>query len=216
MEWGKPIFNQIPENDLDHHLENMDCNCNPEMVEVDNCFVIIHNSFDGREAVKEANELLGIYPDRISGNIDDYYHPTIDEFHVGFEYVIGHYENFDPIEGAVTLEDMYLETFTANDFEEFFDYDDSSGWKEYSVPRIFMVKRLDSEDIISLDFNQISSSPNEHLFNNLKLGVYLSVSLKENNLIQIYKLNGITKDVLFKGHLMNKNELKRLINLLAI
>lgn len=216
MENGKPTFNKIPENDSDVHFETLNCKCNPEIVEVDNCFVIIHNSFDGREAVKEANDLLGIYPDRISGNIEDYYHPTIDEFHVGFEYVSGHYEDNDPIDGKVTLEDMYLDTFTANDFEFCFDYDDSSGWKEYSVPRILMVKRLDSDDIISLGFKQISNDETEHLFNNIELGIYLSVSLNKDNLIQIYKFDKKTKDVLFKGHLMNKSELKRLINLLAI
>lgn len=40
----------------EHKLEGFDCDCEPK-IDFDN-EIVIHNSFDGREAVEQANEIL--------------------------------------------------------------------------------------------------------------------------------------------------------------
>jgi len=49
-----------PVNDIEKHtLEGTQCKCSPEvMVSTDAEIVVIHNSFDGREGVEWANEIL--------------------------------------------------------------------------------------------------------------------------------------------------------------
>lgn len=48
----------IPLNDLKEHEEKSTCECNPKVEIVDGSQVIIHNSYDGREAVEMAKEIL--------------------------------------------------------------------------------------------------------------------------------------------------------------
>ncbi len=51
-------YNILPNNDLKPHVESTMCECNPEIIEESGALIIVHNSFDGREAVEEANEIL--------------------------------------------------------------------------------------------------------------------------------------------------------------
>lgn len=52
------VWNIIPINDLEEHEESSMCKCKPEVREVDGGVLIIHNSFDGREGLEMANEIL--------------------------------------------------------------------------------------------------------------------------------------------------------------
>ena len=66
------IFHVYPKNDLqDHNLSHYldgvipiegsrycPCKCNPECKQENNSLIIVHNSFDGREGVEWANEIL--------------------------------------------------------------------------------------------------------------------------------------------------------------
>lgn len=49
-----------PINDLEQHdLEGTQCKCNPQVIVEPNAeIIIVHNSFDGREGVELANEIL--------------------------------------------------------------------------------------------------------------------------------------------------------------
>ena len=54
------IIHVMPINDLKEHDEDTSCECQPavEMDDAGNGFLVIHNSYDGREAVETANEIL--------------------------------------------------------------------------------------------------------------------------------------------------------------
>lgn len=53
------IFHILPINDLREHEEKSTCDCEPKSEILENGDVmIIHNSFDGREVVELANEIL--------------------------------------------------------------------------------------------------------------------------------------------------------------
>lgn len=50
----------LPVNDLKEHIEESTCECGPRVQVLENGeILIIHNAFDGREAVELANEILG-------------------------------------------------------------------------------------------------------------------------------------------------------------
>ena len=48
----------IPMNDSDTHAECKHCKCVPYVENVEGTEIIIHNSFDGREALEWAKEIL--------------------------------------------------------------------------------------------------------------------------------------------------------------
>jgi hypothetical protein len=52
------IYHILPRNDIEEHSECGDCKCNPRIEKLSDRVLIIHNSFDGREAVELANEIL--------------------------------------------------------------------------------------------------------------------------------------------------------------
>lgn len=52
------IVNVTPCNDLRYHKEDSTCPCKPKIEFVDDNILIVHNSFDGREAVEQAEALL--------------------------------------------------------------------------------------------------------------------------------------------------------------
>lgn len=53
-----PIWHILPVNDSDTHIEMCDCKCKPKIDVLEDRILIIHNSFDGREAVEWANEII--------------------------------------------------------------------------------------------------------------------------------------------------------------
>jgi hypothetical protein len=62
------VYHIFPLDDLDKHIFQCEypvygtpfcpCKCNPEWKEEDDALLIVHNSFDGREGVEWANEIL--------------------------------------------------------------------------------------------------------------------------------------------------------------
>lgn len=54
------MIHAYPINDLEQHdLEGTQCKCNPKVIIEPNAkIIIVHNSFDGREGVELANEIL--------------------------------------------------------------------------------------------------------------------------------------------------------------
>jgi len=54
------IWHVIPTKDLEEHQELSTCKCKPtvEILEESGAVVIVHNSFDGRELVEQAKEIL--------------------------------------------------------------------------------------------------------------------------------------------------------------
>lgn len=57
---NKNMIHVYPTNDLEQHdLEGTQCKCNPQVIIEPNAeIIIVHNSFDGREGVELANEIL--------------------------------------------------------------------------------------------------------------------------------------------------------------
>ncbi|HTJ52576.1 MAG TPA: hypothetical protein VL443_24140 [Cyclobacteriaceae bacterium] len=56
------IFHIYPlDEEKQHNLVGYVCECNPETeyIEDENCVLVKHNSFDGREALEEAKRILG-------------------------------------------------------------------------------------------------------------------------------------------------------------
>ncbi len=55
------IFHIVPLNDTKEHKESSTCSCEPEVKTVEGNMLVIHNAFDLREIVEEANEILKTY-----------------------------------------------------------------------------------------------------------------------------------------------------------
>lgn len=67
----KDIYHVHPVSDTEDHILKCDfmvaegvhvvycmCKCNPTFKEENSSLIVVHNSFDGREGVEEANEIL--------------------------------------------------------------------------------------------------------------------------------------------------------------
>ena len=53
------VYHVIPINDIEEHSEKDGCKCKPTIEVMKNGnVVIVHNSFDGREAVEMANDII--------------------------------------------------------------------------------------------------------------------------------------------------------------
>lgn len=53
------IWHVIPINDLKEHVEVSTCACEPKIISLDEGdIMVVHNSYDGREAVEWANEII--------------------------------------------------------------------------------------------------------------------------------------------------------------
>ena len=49
----------LPINDLKEHEDSTTCDCNPNVeFHEDGDMIVIHNSYDGREALEMANEII--------------------------------------------------------------------------------------------------------------------------------------------------------------
>jgi len=52
------IWHLLPTDDLEEHKESSMCRCNPEVKIGEGGVLIVHNSFDGREGLELAKEIL--------------------------------------------------------------------------------------------------------------------------------------------------------------
>jgi hypothetical protein len=147
-------------------------------------------------------------------NKNKYYTPSIEEFHVGFEY-----------EELRIITEGYIETTEDCDFTEntegatwtstTFNIIQESDWEDLKYrfryekynKAYHRVKYLDKEDIESLGFKYIMTSYNGYYKkDNIELGVAY------DKRIQIKTDEGFV----FLGIIKNKSELKRLLNQLGI
>lgn len=53
----REIIHVLPINDINYHIEDIKCHCNPKAEEIENGnLIVIHNSFDGRELKEQEAE----------------------------------------------------------------------------------------------------------------------------------------------------------------
>lgn len=53
------IWHILPVNDIKEHDESSVCNCEPKTeIQENGDILIVHNSYDGREAIEMANEII--------------------------------------------------------------------------------------------------------------------------------------------------------------
>lgn len=124
---------------------------------------------------------------------DKYYTPSIEEFHVGFEYE----ESYDK-----------GKTWNKNRIEYFYEFEELKSTLDYDLTR---VKYLDKEDIESLGF--IYNHPDQYFKEDLVL------LIDDDYFIQLFldrKRNLSSNVYLFQGTIKNKSELIKLLKQLGI
>ena len=124
-----------------------------------------------------------------------YYTPTIEEFHVGFEFE-SNYVGFSS--------DLKWKKILLNNSHDWF----WTAYKQDAVETEFRVKYLDKEDIESLGFTQITYD-----CYNLPIGDEELRLLFENDIFKIFLADKYS-DMLFQGTIKNKSELKRVLKML--
>ena len=123
-----------------------------------------------------------------------YYTPSIEEFHVGFEYESSYLEDYD------TWKKEIIDTVDVGYFYSTYTGD--------AVPTEFRVKYLDREDIESLGFECMGGN----WYHDNK--AYQIIGTWES--IEISRGQHEYRDVLFKGTIKNKSELKKILKMLGI
>lgn len=132
-----------------------------------------------------------------------YYTPSIDEFHVGFEYEIG-----DWIDTANGVEYAYKEYIIERP-------EQIKSISQLIIDDSVRVKCLDREDIESLGFEHDQSTKDGSYF-------YSGTLITENQwcinlkdfIVDIYDING-KSDFRFNGFVRNKSELKRILKMIG-
>lgn len=51
----------LPVNDLEEHIEETHCNCNPKIIINEVELIVVHNSYDGREFEEQIKDILNCY-----------------------------------------------------------------------------------------------------------------------------------------------------------
>lgn len=141
--------------------------------------------------------------------MNNYYAPTIEEFHVGFEFEVynKHYKNF--------IENEWAELTYRGESIDLIE----NGLKT----NIIRVKYLNTKDIESLNFcppQPEFSHPAKFLFlhrdiDNLYIDFLSYYDEKHRDIITIFKRDvtkDINREILFKGNVKNKLELKKLLH----
>lgn len=126
-----------------------------------------------------------------------YYTPSIEEFHVGFEF-------------EILIKNKYWETTSVGKYElNTIAANVNSSFKDY-----YRVKYLDREDIESFGFSNVIG---DIYF--LKVGKLFPVKLQQleyNKIIIFYPEYFNRGEILFQGIIKNKSELKTLLKQLEI
>ena len=131
---------------------------------------------------------------------NNYYTPSLEEFHIGFEFETSYLEDYDTWK-KVTLE-----------FDDFGFY--TSTWEVDSNPTEFRVKYLDKEDIESLGWTDGETHGlSGYVLNYATDDSYQMYYDKDNQFTQIYNWDS---KIIFEGIIKNKSELKRLLKQLEI
>ena len=122
-----------------------------------------------------------------------YYTPTIEEFHVGFEYEV--YEDYD----VLSEKSWHKETYPSDTASKF-----------YINEGLLRVKYLDLEDIESLGFE--STKPLWYQYHNDRYMI-VDLSNKGDNMYSITEKRDDT--YLFYGKIKNKSELKKVLKMIG-
>jgi hypothetical protein len=155
--------------------------------------------------IQEATQLAWMeIQNIINKNMDKYYTPELEEFHIGFEHQV----LVDDIDTWVSFK--YTEYSSVNEIIRG-GWSGDKGWtlleklKENKV----RVKYLDKEDIESLGFRFGEVSKKE------VNGEIIDLSTKGSKYI-IHAVGEYNRDKLFEGTIKNKSELQRLMKQLGI
>lgn len=146
---------------------------------------------------------------------DKYYTPKIEEFHVGFECE------------RVNIENAQWGKWVIKDIEELSECPSYLSIEGHLDAEFIRVKYLDKEDIESLGFTFIGKTIDNWFILNtdFKLGglTYRHITLRygEDNLLVVFgneyeSEKTVNDEVLFRGYIKNKNELKKLMKQLNI
>lgn len=58
-----------PIQDTGEHIDGNMCKCSPKMIEESGNIIWVHNSFDGRESLEEAKEILGLKHETVNWEV---------------------------------------------------------------------------------------------------------------------------------------------------
>lgn len=175
------------------------------------------------------------------GQNNKYYTPTIEEFHVGFEYEVFDtkysYEvqhikedQYKVLSEPKQVSDWYKEKYTLDRFVYIENSETAyNGLNDYIEDGEIRVKYLDKEDIESLgwEFDKVHSIVDGELpyFVFTKKNYVINMFLYKNpndRFIRIYKVQRddfhlkVSEHLRFTGNIKNKSELKVLLNQLGI
>lgn len=146
-----------------------------------------------------------------------YYTPSIEEFHVGFEYQI--YEDWDYLEERAWHDQKYGDNGADPERLCYVGGDMSR----------FRVKHLDKEDIESFGFvydNNFEPIPYRENYNNgiidhdsymleintgVETHIYFLTQYNDNEIWIQHDIDCIIQGYIFKGNIKNKSELKRIL-----
>lgn len=152
--------------------------------------------------------------------MEKYYTPTLEEFHIGFEFE----QKAGFGDGTVKTTEQYeiaewiKRVFSTN--EAPYLERTMTGRNSVLHPPAVRVKYLDQEDIESLGWNRTSLKQRFHFNQDLKNLTFPHYVLEffQDDIIEIFKLNyeGGKRYVQFFGTLKNKSELKRLMQQIGI
>lgn len=143
-----------------------------------------------------------------------YYTPTIEEFHVGFEY-----ENKQFLKHITNLNEHTEEDYTyiKCEWSKFIDFKDvfnlffeNGNIVDITVPKSIRVKYLDREDIESLNLEVFELDMGEYSAFYIKKGKDVIAAWFPDDIEENIEIN----DLLFT--ILNKSELKRLLKQLQI
>lgn len=143
----------------------------------------------------------------------EYYTPTQDEFHVGFEYEILA-EILDVAKND--SEQRWIKMIIPDDNLKFVFHMDRIS---YLSPEKLRVKKLDEEDVISLDYTKHDGdSFFKKQTNECVTHIQLMSNKNEEPICQVQhwtfegeNKNELTLYSIFSGHIRNKSELKRIL-----
>ena len=154
-----------------------------------------------------------------------YYIPTIDEFHVGFEYEIKEESGrLDSNKTNYKLE-WIKQIFTIEELLEYSFEPQDNYFKIHLGEKQFRVKYLDRKDIESLGFefsHNYADFPESGFLNELQIKdklqylLYYNVNNQKLRIERIFNCGTGKNDYLFNGIIKNKSELIKLLKQLGI
>lgn len=143
--------------------------------------------------------------------VSKYYTPTIEEFHVGFEYEVYEPDYGGPVELEYCWKQNTFESYTFD--SEIETIDGEMPFEAGIVEKRLRVKYLDKEDIESLGFGGYIP-PHEYDHTWAKAPYVLKAWFHHE--VPVVRILYSPNTILFHGEIKNKSELKVLLKQLGI